>query len=105
MPYMTFGDAPYLIVDGRRHWREYPPAERYWAVGSQPATKAHRIIGEQPGNDAVRTACGTSICLHAEMDEERWPFPAGGMSFEAIEEIPATYTLCLKCLLADETVT
>ena len=87
----------------RTRWAPIPDSDRYWAVGSTPAKKAHRIVGNWPGNDARQTACGAMICLHAEYDSVGWPFPNGGMSFE-FNKIPGRYAICLQCVEQDETV-
>jgi len=86
-------------------WRPFDlDSERFWAVGCAPARLAHRIVGEWPGNHAMQSACGSSICLHAEFNSGGWPFPSGGLSFNCIEEIPEQYKLCLKCVEKDDTV-
>jgi hypothetical protein len=79
------------------------PEDRYWAVGSNPAWKAHRVVGDWAGPGCKETACGSSIWLHAETFGSNWPFPSGGMSFD-FDEIPSEYVICLKCVNADETV-
>jgi hypothetical protein len=81
----------------------WAPGDRCWAVGSNPARLAHRVVGEWPGNDAVQTACGASICLHADGYPTAWPFPLGGLSLD-FDDIPPRYRICLKCVAADETL-
>ena len=81
------------------------PMERRWVVGCSPARLVHRMVGRWPGNNAVETACRNSVCLHGEdpIVSESWG-PAGGRSFDTIEDVPEKYIVCLKCVAADETV-
>jgi hypothetical protein len=79
------------------------PEARCWAVGTGPPAKlAHRIVGTWPGNDAVQTACGSTICLHG--DAEHPGFRDGGRSFPSLGVVPPRYRVCLKCVAEDETV-
>ena len=82
----------------------FDATERRWAVGTSPASVVHRMIGRFPGNNAVLTACGNHICLHGEDPNvaEFWTRP--GRSFGSLDEVPARYQVCLKCVAKDETV-
>jgi hypothetical protein len=78
-----------------------PDAERFWAVGIGSGAReapegrlVHRVVGawrcDVLGN-RHETACGRELSWNLER-------------FESMEEIPAIYKLCLRCIAKDEQV-